>query len=105
MAAPHASGAVTLITEWWRTFNGGDDPSPGMAKALLVNGAVDMGTADIPNINEGWGRINSTNIISPSAATEYWDQPVVFDNSGESWSIQRGRGRSQQAAEGHAGLG
>ena len=29
-----------------------------MAKALLVNGAVDMGAHDIPNISEGWGRVN-----------------------------------------------
>ena len=90
MASPHAAGTVTLLTEWWRTFNAGANPSPGMAKALLVNGAIDMGAADIPNINEGWGRINSTNIISPSAPTEYWDQPVDFDNSGDSWSIQVG---------------
>ncbi|MGH2544329.1 MAG: S8 family serine peptidase, partial [Ardenticatenaceae bacterium] len=61
MAAPHVSGGITLVTEWWRSFNGGADPSPDMAKALLVNGAVDMpesGTQQyIPNIHEGWGRI------------------------------------------------
>ncbi|MCB0203929.1 MAG: S8 family serine peptidase, partial [Anaerolineae bacterium] len=90
MAAPQTSGTITLATEWWRTFNGGADPSPGMAKALLVNGAVDMGTADIPNINEGWGRINSTNIISPSAPTTYWELPVDFSNSGESWTVSLG---------------
>ena len=77
MAAPHASGVVTLLTEWWRTFNAGADPSPAMAKALLVNGAVDMGTADIPNINEGWGRINSTNAHQPQRRDSlYWDQAV-----------------------------
>ena len=64
MAAPHVSGAVALITEWWRSFNAGADPSPAMAKALLVNGAVDMGTADIPNFNEGWGRVHLSNVIN-----------------------------------------
>ncbi|MDX1436156.1 MAG: S8 family serine peptidase, partial [Anaerolineales bacterium] len=78
MAAPHVSGAIVLTTEWWRTFNSGDDPSPAMAKALMVNGAVDMGAADIPNVNEGWGRINATNVISASVATHYIDQTVVF---------------------------
>ena len=27
-----------------------------------------MGTADIPNANEGWGRINITNVIAPAGA-------------------------------------
>ena len=90
MAAPHTSGAITLVTEWWRAFNSGANPSTAMAKALMVNGAVDMGTADIPNINEGWGRINTTNIISPSVPVVYQDLPVVFGNSGESWTLAAG---------------
>jgi subtilisin-like proprotein convertase family protein len=90
MAAPQVSGAITLATEWWRTFNAGANPSSAMAKALMVNGAVDMGTADIPNIHEGWGRINVTNVISPSAMTEYYDAPMVFGNSGESWTLNVG---------------
>lgn len=86
-AAAHTSGAIALATEWWRTFNDGADPSPAMAKALIVNGAVDMGTSDIPNSSEGWGRINITNVISPSVSTIYHDQPVIFGNSGESWTL------------------
>ncbi len=90
MAAPHAAGAIVLATEWWRSFNGGDDPSSAMAKALLVNNAIDMAAADIPNIHEGWGRINVTNIISPVVPTLYYDQPVIFGNSGEQWVINGG---------------
>jgi hypothetical protein len=33
-----------------------------MAKALLVNGAEDIGAADVPNDDEGWGRINLTDL-------------------------------------------
>jgi uncharacterized repeat protein (TIGR01451 family) len=90
MASPHASGSVTLVTEWWRSFNSGSNPSAEMAKALLVNGAVDMGVADIPNINEGWGRIHLTNVMDNNTAMLYYDQPLVFDNSGETWSISLG---------------
>ena len=90
MAAPHASGAITLSTEWWRTFNNGADPSPAMAKALLVNGAVDMGTPDIPNINEGWGRINTDNIVNNPLPTEYYDQEMIFGNTGEQWTLSVG---------------
>ena len=90
MAAPHASGSITLITEWWRTFNGGADPSPAMAKALLVNGAVDMGTADIPNVLEGWGRIHLPSVMDNGVEMIYRDQLDVFDNTGESWSMAIG---------------
>jgi len=42
MAAPHVSGAVALICEWWRKFNADKTLSPAMVKALLINGAVDL---------------------------------------------------------------
>ncbi|MCB8989110.1 MAG: S8 family serine peptidase, partial [Ardenticatenaceae bacterium] len=90
MASPHTSGAVVLTTEWWRTFNGGADPSAAMAKALLVNTAVDMGTPDIPNNSEGWGRVNTTNIISPTAMTLYEDQTFIFSNTGEQFVMEVG---------------
>ena len=87
MAAPHTSGSIVLITEWWRTFNAGTNPSPAMAKALLVNTAVDIGTPDIPNANEGWGRINVTDVIQPDVLREYRDQETVFDTTGEVFTL------------------
>ena len=89
-AAPHATGSVALITEWWRGFNAGADPSPAMAKALLINGAVDMGTADIPNGNEGWGRIDVDNVVSPTLPAMYWDETVLFDATGDTWEMAVG---------------
>jgi subtilisin family serine protease len=88
MAAPHAAGTIVLATEWWRGFNGGEDPSPAMAKALLVNAATPMGV--IPNTNEGWGRINVTNIISPTAHTIYYDQTHLFTETGQQWILAVG---------------
>jgi subtilisin family serine protease len=82
MAAPHAAGALALIAEWWRAENRGATMSPAMAKALLVNGAVDMGPADIPNVHEGWGRINVTNVIDSGLPTVYRDQLDRFASSG-----------------------
>ena len=87
MAAPHTSGAIVLITEWWRDNNSNANPSPAMAKALLVNGAVDMGTPDIPNNSEGWGRINVTNIISPTSPVVYRDQLDLFTGSGDQYLL------------------
>ena len=90
MAAPQVSGALALITEWWRTWNADANPSPAMAKALLVNGAVDMGTADIPNTNEGWGRVNVTNVISSSALVLYYDQTDLLTDTGQQWTLNVG---------------
>jgi hypothetical protein len=88
MATPHVSGLVAAITDWWRDTNSGATQSPGMSIALVVNGAMDVGTADIPNINEGWGRVNGWDSIDPVVATQYWDQPIVFHATGESWSTE-----------------
>ena len=88
MAAPQASGALALVTEWWRGRAGGADPSPAMAKALLINSAVPVSsTPDIPNFDVGWGRINVTEAIQPSAERLYEDQTVVFDNIGDQWDL------------------
>ena len=104
MAAPHVSGAVALITEWWRSFNAGANPSPAMAKALLVNGAVDMGTADIPNFNEGWGRVNSEQ--RHQQRRQHGLPGVAGDLRQYRRAIHpdRRRDRSDQAAQGHARL-
>ncbi len=91
MAAPHASGAIAVATEWWRASNGGADLSPAMAKALLVNTAEDMGTADIPNANEGWGRVRLDRIVADEdTAKLYFDQTTLFNDTGDSWSISVG---------------
>ncbi|MDQ1349294.1 MAG: hypothetical protein QG573_2673, partial [Acidobacteriota bacterium] len=83
MASPHVAGAVVLAAEWWRSSHSGADPSMAMAKALLVNAAVDMGTADIPNNNEGWGRVDITRVIQPAAQTVYFDQETVLTGTGQ----------------------
>ncbi len=82
MAAPHVSGAVVLITQWWRDLNGGADPSAALAKALLVNGAIDMGPADIPNNSEGWGRVHLLNTLLPVVRRVYIDQTEILGGSG-----------------------
>ena len=87
MAAPHVSGALAVITQWWRGFNAGSDPSPAMAKALLVNGAIDMDSPDIPNAHEGWGRVHLPNVIDNEAIMIYLDQSHIFQDTGESWSL------------------
>ena len=91
MAAPHVSGFLALITEWWRdTTEGSGAPSPAMAKALLVNSAVDMGTPDRPNILEGWGRIHLPGILTPDAPLLLKDQEDLFTDSGQQVQLSIG---------------
>lgn len=83
MAAPHVTGAVALITEWWRDRTG-SDPSPAMVKALLVNTATDMVFGDIPNPHEGWGRVNLGSLFNPSIERLFVDQSVILTEPGDS---------------------
>ncbi|HEV3474102.1 MAG TPA: S8 family serine peptidase, partial [Actinomycetota bacterium] len=87
MASPHVAGAVALIHDWWRERNGGRDPSPAMDKALLVNTATDLKAPDIPNRNEGWGRVNLRALFDPQAARIYTDESVVLSDLGEAHSL------------------
>ncbi|MHC1726016.1 MAG: S8 family serine peptidase [Syntrophobacteraceae bacterium] len=92
MATPFVSGAAVLIADWWGK-QGRGTPSPAMTKALLINGATDMagGTnvgGNIPNNNQGWGRVNLRNVIDKSVATVYHDQNYTFQNTGDSKTYQ-----------------
>ncbi|MDD4307295.1 MAG: S8 family serine peptidase [Thermoplasmata archaeon] len=63
-ACPTVTGGAAVIYEWYQATYGAA-PSPAMVKALLINSAVDTGTKDIPNQNEGWGRMYLPTIVSP----------------------------------------
>lgn len=88
MAAPQVTGSVALINQWWRRANRGDDPSAAITKALLVNSATDMGIPDIPNVNEGWGRVNLRALFDPTVKRTYIDQSVTFDERGDDYSLK-----------------
>ncbi|MDQ4064571.1 MAG: S8 family serine peptidase [Actinomycetota bacterium] len=75
MAAPHVTGAAALIHQDWK--RSGERPSPAMVKALLVNSATDIGTPDIPNNFEGWGRVNLANLFGANDYA-YVDQWLPF---------------------------
>ena len=86
MAAPHVTGASALVHEWWKERFGGL-PSPAMLKALLVNSATDIGAADIPNFDEGWGRMNLGSLFAPMPR-RFVDQSVTFGGPGQRKSYE-----------------
>jgi hypothetical protein len=88
MAAPHVAGSIALITQWWRQRHDDADPSPAMHKALLVNSATDMGPANIPNGQEGWGRVTLRALFDPDAARVFVDQEIVLDEIGATHDLR-----------------
>jgi hypothetical protein len=87
MAAPHVTGSLALVTDWWRQA-AGVDPSPAFVKAVLVNSTTDMGPRDIPNRDEGWGRVNLGAAFTDDPRVLV-DQAVVLTDPDEaaSWSV------------------
>jgi hypothetical protein len=81
-AAPRVAGAAAVVFDWFKDHFG-SFPSPAMAKAILLNGAVDMKTPDIPNFSEGWGRINlSSSFANPGGGT-FIDQSTILGTTGD----------------------
>ena len=81
MSGPIVSGGAALFVQYYMDLTGGK-PSPALTKSALINGAVDMpitgGTASIPNNDEGWGRMNLTNVMGPELDHKYHDQDVFL---------------------------
>jgi subtilisin family serine protease len=81
-AGPHVAGAAAVFVQYYRDSYGIGIPSPALVKAALIHSAVDMddsfGTGPVPNMDEGWGRVDLTEIIRSSRAVEYLDQTVLL---------------------------
>jgi hypothetical protein len=84
-AGPHASGAAAVFVQFYRSTHTNATPSPALVKAALINSATDMddsyGTAPVPNMDEGWGRVNVQPLFDGSLAFSFLDQTVLLTNS------------------------
>ena len=74
MSTPLTAGAAAVFYEFYRTSFFAD-PSPALAKAALINGAVDIGLG-YPSYAQGWGRIDLRQAIEgpPTGQIEFLDQ-------------------------------
>ncbi len=88
-AGPHASGSAAVFVQYYRETHGGQTPSPALVKAALINSAADMdnsvspaagGTTYVPNNDEGWGRIDLTQLIGSDRKYGFIDQTTVLTN-------------------------
>lgn len=67
MASPHISGIAALLYQRYRELNGGQTPSAALVRAVLLNGANDLGNPG-PDYIFGYGKVNAVN--SAAAITE-----------------------------------
>ena len=87
MATPNAAGASAMIRQYLEEIALRDSPQGALVKALLILGAEDIGTRDIPNNNEGWGRVNIRNTLAPADGQGIWvDDRSLLSASGNSKS-------------------
>ena len=88
-AAPQVAGAAALFTQFWKDTNLGQNPSPALIKAAVINSAVEMNgfltsTATVPNGIEGWGRIDMSNMLNTGVPMRYVDQSTPLTAPGQS---------------------
>jgi hypothetical protein len=91
MSGPHAAGAAAVFVQFYQSTHTNASPSPALVKAALINSADELdeangGPGPVPNNDEGWGRINLTNIVVPNVNAapryfQYLDQTVLLTNS------------------------
>tara|TARA_B100001146_G_scaffold221624_1_gene232417 strand:- start:81 stop:3692 length:3612 start_codon:yes stop_codon:yes gene_type:complete len=64
-SAPVVGGAALLARQFLRTELSISNPDSALIKAILINGARDLGTANIPNMDEGWGQLDLEESLYP----------------------------------------
>ena len=65
MATPAAAGNVLLVRQFLFEEFSIASPRSDLLKALMINGAKDLGASDIPNMDEGWGQIDLEQTLYP----------------------------------------
>ena len=66
MATPNAAGTAALIREYVTEVALRPAPQGSLVKAMMILGARDVGARDVPNNDEGWGRVDLANTLAPS---------------------------------------
>ncbi len=74
MATPLTAGACALVRQYLIQQRG-HTPSAALVKAMMVNGATDVGLG-VPDNRQGWGRVDLTNTMFPAGTGR-----IQFDDS------------------------
>lgn len=97
-AAPVVAGAAAVVRRWYYNLTWRWNPSPALVKAILINGARDIGgppavppncaggvrrgadfeslecIGHIPNDHQGWGMLSFARLLGPSSNYYFSDQ-------------------------------
>ena len=89
MATPLVAGCAAVVREYFQKKHS-HNPSAALVKAMLINGAQDIvgqyvpsEAADIPNLSEGFGRVNLANTISEDGQLIFKDENTALDTGDE----------------------
>lgn len=90
-SAPAVAGAVSLLYEYYgRALLPGNEPSPAMLKALLLNSTRYLTGVDaddtLPGKGQGWGGVN-LGMLFDGVPRSLVDQNVVFASTGETYEF------------------
>jgi len=79
MATPVVAGAAAMVRQYLRQMEGISEPRSDLIRAILINGAEDIGAPDIPNPAEGWGQVDVHNSLYPSSGGQALS--ILYDYS------------------------
>ena len=81
MATPVVAGASALVRQFLRA-EGISEPRSDLIRAILINGAEDIGDSNVPNPSEGWGQLSLDNSLFPVSENGV-EMDVMYDYSRE----------------------
>ncbi|MCO6510998.1 MAG: S8 family serine peptidase [Aridibacter famidurans] len=85
-SAPQIAGVAALFTQFWKTNNGGQNPSPSLVKAAILNSGLEMtgfgSNTPLPNGDEGWGRVNMKLIFDSETTTIFQNETTQMFEPG-----------------------
>ncbi len=80
MAAPAVAGGLALLYQHYRQLNSGNNPKAGLMKALLCNGATDLGNPG-PDYSYGFGWMNLLRSAIMLENNNYFSNSIATGNT------------------------
>ncbi|MBS1597748.1 MAG: S8 family serine peptidase [Bacteroidetes bacterium] len=75
MSAPTVTGTLGLLYERYRQLHGGADPAAALIKAIVCNGADDLGNPG-PDFTYGFGMLNARNAVEMMERNQYFSGSI-----------------------------
>jgi uncharacterized membrane protein len=79
MSTSVVAGAAAMTRQYLREEVNISEPRSDLIRAILINGATDLGLPNIPNPTEGWGQLNLSQSLYPKS--DDFNSDTVFDYS------------------------